>query len=199
MCQPLLSPVGPIRAPEWQRLWITHLYPLKAREGVRQPLASMCRWVSALACDTDKSRGHSHFQPAVTLSARECQCDFARAVRSAELGKSSLLEGAGGLKVVFPPRPPPNHSRRIVIALPRAKTFFFYDGTDEQTGPVHPHCVFMARSALLWFAVVDASVSTVSSQLAAFQTASLFPGGSHSCCQHGLTHSEPVLCPGLQM
>ncbi|KAA8591790.1 hypothetical protein FQN60_017164 [Etheostoma spectabile] len=30
LCQPLLSPLGPIRAPEWERLWITHLYPLKA-------------------------------------------------------------------------------------------------------------------------------------------------------------------------
>ena len=33
MCQPLLSPVAPIRAPEWERLWITHLYPLKASEA----------------------------------------------------------------------------------------------------------------------------------------------------------------------
>lgn len=33
VCQPLSSPVGPIRAPEWERLWITHLYPLKASEA----------------------------------------------------------------------------------------------------------------------------------------------------------------------
>lgn len=33
VCQPLLSPVAPIRAPEWERLWITHLYPLKASEA----------------------------------------------------------------------------------------------------------------------------------------------------------------------
>lgn len=33
VCQPLLSPVGPIRTPEWERLWITHLYPLKASEA----------------------------------------------------------------------------------------------------------------------------------------------------------------------
>lgn len=32
VCQPLLSPVGPITAPEWERLWITHLYPLQAGE-----------------------------------------------------------------------------------------------------------------------------------------------------------------------
>lgn len=41
------------------------------REGVGlagKPLASTFRWVSALACDTDKSCCHSHFQPAVTLS-----------------------------------------------------------------------------------------------------------------------------------
>lgn len=91
MCQPLLSPVAPIRAPEWERLWITHLYPLKAseaggeeeeKEGERRgggvvagkPLANMCRWVSALTCDTDKSRCHSHFQPAVTL--RRCSHAF---------------------------------------------------------------------------------------------------------------------------
>ena len=33
MCQLQRSPVGPIRAPEWERLWITHLYPLKASEA----------------------------------------------------------------------------------------------------------------------------------------------------------------------
>lgn len=43
-CQTLLSPVAPKRAPEWERLWITHLYPLKAsgageEEEEGEPLA----------------------------------------------------------------------------------------------------------------------------------------------------------------
>lgn len=80
VCQPLLSPVAPIRAPKWWRLWITHLYPLKTSQaGEGGVEAERVQWeaglgpaltdgFSASACDTDKSCFRSHFQPGVTLS-----------------------------------------------------------------------------------------------------------------------------------
>lgn len=48
---------------------------------------------------------------------------------------------------------------------------FFYQGAVEQTGSAS---VSTAQCAFLWFAIVAATVFTVSSLLAAFQTASLF-------------------------
>lgn len=79
VCQLLLSPVGPIRAPEWERLQITHLYPLKASDAAEEGdknkrgceggshRASMYRWVLALVCDTDESCCHFHVQTSVTF------------------------------------------------------------------------------------------------------------------------------------
>lgn len=62
-----------------------------------------------------------------------------------------------------------------------------------------PVSLSRAQAAFLCFAIVAAIVSIVLGLLAAFQAAPLVLGGSHSCCQHRLTHCELVLCPGLQM
>lgn len=53
---------GPATAPQRQRLWITRSAPTQGEGGSRgsEPPASVGRWVSAPACDTDKSRRHSH-------------------------------------------------------------------------------------------------------------------------------------------
>lgn len=60
---------------------------------------------------------------------------------------------------------------RNINCVSQSEDLFFYQGAVEQTGSAS---VSTAQCAFLWFAIVAATVFTVSSLLAAFQTASLF-------------------------